>query len=153
MAAHTGAIATAACGLFAGAALYANVVDVPAMYEVGLQQFTQFHAKFIPRAAKLQGSLAVVGSIAAATKGAVGSHSGKESKLWLASAGLLFAVLPLTFWKIFPVNKEIADAAAKGEVADKEKFETWNKLHAVRTGLAITALTVMVFASCKKVKS
>jgi hypothetical protein len=123
------AIAVAAAGLFAGAALYITLVEHPARMACGppmaLAQFRQSY----PRAARLQAALAVLGCLAAAGAWTAGRPAG-----WLAAGLLLGAVVPLTLVAILPTNRRLLDPALPPDVPEvRQLLRRWGALHLART--------------------
>ena len=127
-----GIIATFACGVFFGAALYISVVQHPASLETG----TVFAGRFFPpmyrRASALQISAALVGALA----GIVAWFRGAGFE-WLAGALLLIAVIAFTLLWIMPVNHELLAPGRDPEAPDTEALlRRWAPLHGVRTALS-----------------
>jgi uncharacterized membrane protein len=133
-------LAVACCGLFAGAALYINVVEHPARMSCGVKIALCEWAPSYKRAAVMQASLAIVGGVAGVAmwvfQGGVG---------YLVGALLLFAVVPFTLVVVLPTNKRLLDLHANGEIANAhELLQRWNALHAVRTALSVAAFVCML---------
>ena len=132
-------IATLAAALFAGAALYVNLVEHPARMTLdpvcALAEFAPSYA----RATVMQASLAVVGFTAALVAWILGA-----SRVWLIGGCLLGAVVPFTLVAIFPTNKALL---AEGAASDARRLLVrWNRLHAVRTVLSLAALLLFLLA-------
>lgn len=141
MATLLGLLAVASCGLFAGAALYINVVEHPARMSCGVQVALRAFVPSYKRAAVMQASLALVGGVAGVLTWAFLGGLG-----YLVGALLLLAVVPFTLLVVFPTNKRLLDLHAKGEVGNAhELLQRWNGLHAVRTALSIAAFAFMLF--------
>ncbi|HYG86546.1 MAG TPA: DUF1772 domain-containing protein [Azospirillum sp.] len=94
------------------------------------------------RATVMQASLAVIGASAAGVAGFAGA-----SPMWLVAGLLLGTVVPFTLVVIMPTNKRLEDDAldTSGEVA-RTLLTRWGHLHAVRSGLSLLALTIMLGA-------
>ena len=133
-------VATLACGVFAGAALYINLVEHPARLSCGVAlAITEWKPSY-ERAAAMQVGLAVAGSVFAL----ISWRNGKES-LWLLGGALLFAVIPFTLIVILPTNKELQRDDL--DVARAELLlRRWNGLHAVRSVLATVAFLIFLYA-------
>ncbi|KAF8069484.1 hypothetical protein HT031_001600 [Scenedesmus sp. PABB004] len=101
-----------------------------------------------PRAAKLQGGLAVVGASAAAVAASRAPDAG-AARLWAAAAALLGGVWPWTLFAMMPTNKTILkqDAAAAEQAA---LLERWGRLHAARTALSAASLAVAIAALARR---
>ena len=137
-----GLLAVGCCGLFAGAALYINLVEHPARMSCGADIALREWAPSYRRAAVMQASLAVVGGVAGALAWAFLGGLG-----YLVGALFLLAVVPFTLLVVFPTDKRLLDLHAKGQADNAhELLERWNALHAVRTGLSVVAFVLMLFA-------
>ncbi len=135
-----GLLAVGCCGLFAGAALYINVVEHPARMSCGVEIALRQWAPSYKRAAVMQASLAVVGGVAGVLMWALVGGRG-----YLVGALLLLAVVPFTLLVVFPTNKRLLDLHAKGDVGDAhELLRRWNGLHAVRSALSVAAFGFML---------
>lgn len=135
-------IALLATGLFFGAALYISLAEHPARLQAGtdvaLRQFPHSYR----RAARLQASAAVIGSLAALAAWILGA-----SVLWALSAGLLFTVVPVTLLAIFPTNKKLRDPALQPtDPAAVQYLTKWGRLHWLRTGLSFLAFILQIAA-------
>ena len=135
-----GLLAVGCCGLFAGAALYVNLVEHPARMSCGVEIALREFAPSYKRAAVMQASLAVVGGVAGVLTWALAGGRG-----YLVRALLLLAMVPFTLLVVFPTNKRLLDLHAKSEVGDAhELLEWWNGLHAVRSALSVAAFVFML---------
>jgi Domain of unknown function (DUF1772) len=126
-------IAALSCALFAGAAVYINAVEHPARMSCGSEAAAAEWAPSYKRATWMQVPLAVVGFVCAVVAWLVGSSS-----WWLIGGVLLGLVVPFTLVVIMPTNKRLLSSHL-----DKRSEETrrllvrWNRLHSVRTALAL----------------
>jgi Domain of unknown function (DUF1772) len=137
-----GLVAVACCGLFAGAALYVNLVEHPARMSCGVEIALAEWAPSYRRATVMQASLAVVGGMTAVLAWASAGGLG-----YLVGGILLLAIVPFSLVVVFPTNKRLLDRQATREVGDAEQLlERWNALHAVRSGLSIVAFGFMLSA-------
>ena len=133
-------VAVACCGLFAGAALYINVVEHPARMSCGADVALREFVPSYKRAAVMQASLAVLGGVAGMSTWALGGGLG-----YLAGALLLLAIVPFTLLVVSPTNKLLLDLHAKGEVGNaRALLQRWNRLHAIRSALSVAAFAAMV---------
>jgi hypothetical protein len=133
-------LAMTSTALFFGAALYISLVEHPARLDAGLDVAIQQFPHSYRRAARLQASLAVIGSLAGVAAWLLGS-----SAWWAVSAGLLFAVVPLTVVVIFPTNKRLLDPDLEAtDPAAPSLLRRWGTLHWLRTGLSFLAFGVQV---------
>jgi Domain of unknown function (DUF1772) len=136
-------LATTSTAVFFGAALYISLVEHPARLEAGVDVALRQFPHSYRRAARLQASLAVIGSLAGVAAWLLGS-----SAWWAVSALLLFAVVPLTLVVIFPTNERLHDPTLKAtDPAALGLLLRWGALHWLRTGLSFLAFGVQVLQS------
>jgi hypothetical protein len=136
-----GLIAIIAAGLFAGAALYINLVEHPARVECGTETALAEFAPSYRRAAVLQASLALLGL-------------GSGVAAWLSlgylplliGGVLLGAVVPFTVIVIFPTNKRLLDPALDRRSKEaSDLLARWQRLHFVRTLLSLASFGVLAW--------
>ena len=136
-------LAVACCALFAGGAVYISLVEHPARQRLGRAEAIAQWEWSYRRAAPLQASLAVAGSL---TAGAVWLISG--APLWLWGGSALLAVVPLTLIVIFPVNRQLHDPALDRQSRRAALLlERWGRLHALRSVLGVLALLLLLIAT------
>jgi hypothetical protein len=134
-------VAALACGLFAGASVYINLVEHPARMECGVDIAANEFAPSYRRATVMQSTLAAVGVIASIAAWFAGA-----SFLWVVGGLLLGAVIPFTLIVILPTNKQLLNPAL-----DKHSGQTgqllarWGRLHAVRSVLSTAALLLFLY--------
>jgi hypothetical protein len=136
------AIATAAAGVFAGAAVYITVVEHPVRSMLAPEAARVQFDRSYHRAAPMQAGLAVAGTAAAIGAGVLGSA------WWLAVAAMLGAVIPLTLVVIAPTNRRLmAEDLAAADLPPL--LARWGMLHAVRSacGLAAFGFAVALLAA------
>src|SRR5262245_1987135 len=88
--------------LFAGAALYINLVEHPARMRCGSGLAATVFEPSYKRATVMQVPLAVVATISA-----IVCWWFLRSVLWITGAVLIFAVMPFTLIVIMPTNKQL----------------------------------------------
>ena len=138
-----GLLAVACCGLFAGAAIYINLVEHPARMSCGVEIALREFVPSYKRATLMQASLAVLGGLAGLAAWALRGGLG-----YLVGALLLLAVVPFTLIVIFPTNHALLDLHAKGQVGGAERLlGWWSALHAVRSVLSLVAFALMLSAA------
>ncbi len=131
-------LATLSAVLFAGAALYINVVEHPARMGLETRMAALQWAPSYKRATWLQAPLALVSLLGGAAAWFLGAQVG-----WLVGALLIGAVVPFTFIVIMPTNHKLLSPGRDLTSADtRELLEAWGKLHAVRTALSLVASIV-----------
>jgi ABC-type Fe3+-siderophore transport system permease subunit len=135
-----GLVAAACCGLFAGAAVYINVVEHPARMSCGVEAALQEFVPSYKRAAVMQALLAVIGGAAGVVVWALGSGPG-----YVIGGLLLLAVVPFTLLVVLPTNTRLLDLHARGDVGNAEELlRRWNRLHAVRSLLTVAGFIAML---------
>lgn len=134
-------LAVLSAALFAGAALYINVVEHPARMGLDTRLAALQWAPSYQRATWLQAPLAVISFVA----GAIVWWQGGGVP-WLVAALLVGAVVPFTFLVIMPTNhqllapgRDLASAETRGLLV------RWGQLHAVRTALSIAGTLVYLW--------
>ena len=133
-------VSVLACSLFAGAALYVNLVEHPARMTCGVElAATEFPPSY-RRGTTMQATLAAVGllsSIAAWFAGA--------TLWWLLAGVLLGSVIPFTLIVILPTNRRLLSPALDRRSAEAERLlARWGRLHAVRSVLSGVALLLFL---------
>jgi len=133
-------IATYACGLFAGAALYVELVEHPARIECGTDlALTEFGPSY-RRGTVMQVSLAALSFLAS-----LGGWIISSNIVWLIGGILIVSVIPFTLIAILPINKQLLDPSLdRNSKLASDLLKRWGKLHAVRSALSTTALLVFL---------
>jgi hypothetical protein len=131
-------IATLSAALFAGAALYINVVEHPARMGLETNIAALQWAPSYQRATWLQAPLAIVSLIGGVAVWLAGGGAG-----WLLAALLIGAVVPFTFGVIMPTNhKLLAPGRDLASAETRELLVRWGRLHAARTALSLAATAI-----------
>src|SRR5215472_10321161 len=134
-------VATAAAGVFFGAAVYVNLVEQPARLSCGLSlAVTEWRPSYW-RGTLMQAPLALAGSVAALLAWWSERNAG-----WLIGGVLLFLVIPFTLIVIFPTNKKLErrELDVNSEEA-RRLLQRWGQLHAVRSALSGMAFLVFLW--------
>ncbi len=133
--------ATMSSGLFAGAAVYINLVEHPARMQTGIRPALTEFAPSYHRATVTQVSLASAGFLSAFVAWRFRSDS-----RWLIGGGLLVSVIPFTALAILPTNKKLLDPETANDLDLSEELLTrWGRLHAVRSVLSLASLLTFLF--------
>jgi hypothetical protein len=132
--------ATAAGGLFAGAALYVTLVEHPARTGCGpLLAVAQFRRSY-PRGAALQAPLAAAGCLAGVAAWLSGAPAG-----WLGAGVLLAAVVVYTLAVVAPTNRRLLDPALEPDTPEASRLlSRWGYLHLARTVASLLAFGWML---------
>jgi len=134
-------IATFCAALFAGAALYINVVEHPSRMGLDTRIAAAQWAPSYKRATWLQAPLALVSLLGGVAAWLLGAGAG-----WLVAAVLIGSVVPFTFIGIMPTNhKLLAPGRDLSSAETRMLLERWGRLHAVRTALSIAASIVYIW--------
>jgi hypothetical protein len=136
-------LAIVATGLFAGAALYINLVEHPARMECGTELAAAEFPPSYRRASVLQATLAAVGLASG-----LGAWLALDRAALLIASILIGAVIPFTLIVVFPTNRRLLDPELdRSSPATTRLLDRWQRLHAVRTVLSITALIVLAWST------
>src|SRR5262245_57121952 len=136
-------VAILACGLFAGAAVYINLVEHPARLSCGTEIAARQWAPSYHRATLMQAPLALT-----ATVGGVAQWLQTGDATWLYGSALIFAVVPVTLLVIFPTNKRLLQPGRNlASPETRSLLERWGRLHILRTVLSVTASIVFIRAA------
>lgn len=136
-------LAITAAGLFAGAALYINVVEHPARVECGTAAALAEFAPSYRRATRMQASLAAVAFLSGIAAWLRLGHIAL-----LVAAVLIGAVIPFTLIVIAPTNRQLLDPALDRTSPDASALlARWQRLHAVRTVLSLAAFGLLVWCT------
>jgi hypothetical protein len=133
-------LATFATGVFAGAAVYVNLVEHPARLSCGTDVAVQEFVPSYRRASVMQASLAIVGA-------ACGLIAGwqLQDNLLIVAALLISAVVPFTLAVIAPTNKQLLNPSLdrRGPLA-AALLRRWGWLHGVRSVLSVVAFVLFL---------
>lgn len=142
MAEAIGALATLACSLFAGAAVYITFVEHPARLSCGTEIAARQWAPSYKRATVMQASLAALATLAGITVWLAGAGAA-----WLIGALCIASVIPFTLVVILPTNKRLLEPGRDlGSAQTRQLLEAWGRLHAVRSLLSVAATIVFLYA-------
>jgi len=127
--------AVLAAALFAGAALYINVVEHPARMSLETRAAAAQWAPSYQRATWLQAPLALISLLAGVVVWLLGAGNG-----WLVAAVLVGAVVPLTFGIIMPTNHRLLTPGRDLASAEtRALLVRWGQLHSLRTILSLAS--------------
>ena len=139
-------VAVLACGLFAGASVYINLVEHPARMECGVEIAATEFAPSYRRATIMQATLAALGLLASFAAWLAGA-----TFWWLVAGALLGSVIPFTLLVILPTNKQLLSPVLDRRSADTERLlARWGRLHTVRSVLSGLALLLFLYLAIFK---
>ncbi len=128
-------LATVCAAIFAGAAIYISVVQHPAAIRAGNAVAARFFPHMYRRAAPMQASLALVGSLAGLLAWLWGS-----GVQWAVGALLLGSVVPVTVLWIKPVNDRLLAPDLDPETPQvAELLRSWGRRHRLRSVSSLLA--------------
>jgi Domain of unknown function (DUF1772) len=131
-------IATVTAAIFAGAALYINLVEHPARMMLETKSAALQWAPSYRRATWMQAPLALVSLGAGLLSWWMGG-----GMAWATAALLMGAVVPFTFLGIMPTNHSLLEPGRDLTSSEtRALLDRWVKLHAVRTVLSLLATVV-----------
>jgi Domain of unknown function (DUF1772) len=134
-------VATFASGIFAGAAVYVNLVEHPARLSCGVQLAVTEWRPSYKRGTLMQAPLAVVGSLSAF----ISWWSGRRLS-WLLGGVLLLLIIPFTLVVILPTNKRLESQELNWRSEEAGSLlRRWGRLHAVRSIMGGTAFLIFLF--------
>ena len=137
-------VAAFCTAIFAGAALYINVVEHPARMCGDTRSALTQWAPSYKRATRMQVPLALIGLLTSTAAWLLGA-----SVWWLVAGLLIGAVVPYTLIGILPTNHTLL--ATDPDAASAEArvlLERWSTLHAVRTALGLVAFALLLWQLC-----
>jgi hypothetical protein len=126
------------CLLFAGAAIYINLVEHPARLDCDTKTAAMVWAPSYKKATVMQAPLATLSFLAG-----VGACLLGGGILWLIGAVLIGLVVPFTFIAVMPTNHQLlAPGRDLSSAETRSLLEKWGRLHAVRSVLSFLASIV-----------
>jgi hypothetical protein len=137
-----GALATLACSLFAGAAVYITLVEHPARLSCGTEIAARQWAPSYKRATVMQVLLATAATLAGLVAWLAGGGAA-----WLIGALAIASVVPFTLVVVLPTNTRLLEPGRDlGSAETRQLLEAWGRLHAVRSLLSVVATLVFLYA-------
>ena len=134
-------IAVLAAAIFAGAAVYINLVEHPARMTLDTKSAALEWATSYSRATWMQAPLALLSLFAGLASWLLGGGIG-----WAIAALVVGGVVPFTFLGVMPTNKALlAPGRDLTSPETRELLVRWDKLHAVRTVLSVAATLLYLF--------
>jgi hypothetical protein len=135
-------LAVLCCILFAGAAIYINLVEHPARMGCDTKTAATVWAPSYKKATVMQAPLAIISFLAG-----VGAWLFGGGILWLFGGLLIGLVVPFTFIAVMPTNHQLlAPGRDLSSVETRSLLEKWGRLHAVRSVLSFLASIMYLVA-------
>jgi hypothetical protein len=140
-----GQLALIVAAVFAGAALYVNIVEQPARLSLDDHALIQEWKPSYKRGFAMQAPLAILGCLFGLVAWwQVGGW------LWLLGAIFMIANWPYTLLGIMPTNNQLMATEPAAAGSDTRKLiQAWAELHAVRTALGFAAVLAFLWASVR----
>ncbi len=134
-------LAVLATVVFAGAAIYINLVEHPARMGCATEIAATVWAPSYKRATVMQALLALIGFLSGLVAWLLGA-----GLMWLIAALFIFAVVPVTLIIIFPTNRKLlAPGRDLGSSETRELLVKWGQLHAIRSVLSLVASVIFIW--------
>ncbi len=134
-------LAILATTVFAGAAIYINLVEHPARMGCATEIAATVWAPSYKRATVMQALLALIGFLSGLVAWLLGA-----GLMWLIAALFIFAVVPITLIIIFPTNRKLlAPGRDLGSAETRELLVVWGRLHAIRSVLSLIASVIFIW--------
>ena len=133
-------LATFCTAIFAGAAIYINLVEHPARLELGTAAAVRQWRPSYQRATLMQASLAGIAFLSSLSAWLIDRNTA------MLAAGLAIGfVIPFTLIVIFPTNRQLEDPTLDStSLSTASLLAKWNRLHAVRSGASLLALLIQL---------
>src|SRR5262249_1869451 len=136
-------VAVVACALFAGAAVYINLVEHPGRLACGTEVAARQWAPGYKRATVMQAPPAVNAALAGLAR-----WPGDGGVLWLGGAVSILAVVPVTLLVIFRTNTRLLEPGRDLASAETHRLlVAWGRLHGIRSVLSLIASALYVWAA------
>jgi hypothetical protein len=138
----TGDLALATAAVFAGAAIYVNVVEQPARLTLDNSALLSEWQQGYPRGSMMQASLAIVSGVLAAL-----AFIFTYDWRWLLGAALILAPWPYTIFIIMPTNHVLKSTQPEQATEQtRELVQQWGRLHMGRSALGLLAVAADLWA-------
>lgn len=133
-------IAALSCTIFAGAAIYINLVEHPARMGCPTDLAATVWAPSYKRATFMQAPLALISSAAAMVSWFLGG-----GVFWLVGGAIIVAVVPFTLLVIAPTNRDLLKPGRDLTSPNtRALLDRWGQLHAVRSFLSLVASAIFL---------
>ena len=137
-----GELALTIAAVFTGAAIYINIAEQPARFQLDNRSLLAEWKPAYKRGYIMQASPAIVGGIFGLV-----AYFGALDWRWLLGALVLLAIWPYTIFVIMPTNRHLMDTPSEAATAEtRHMLERWGALHAGRSALGLVATLIFLWA-------
>jgi len=143
-------ISTLTSGIFAGGALYINLVESPARSTHDAETAVTIWKPSFIRARFCMSKLTFISGLSSI--GAYYLAGNKCPMKWLLAGSMMLTIAPYTIFFMVPTNEELLETEKcieKGTPHIEEKLQLWDKRHAVRTAISFGAFGYMLYLLSK----
>ena len=137
---------TLTSGMFAGGAMYINMVESPArLTHDGETAVTIWKPSFL-RAQYCMSKLTITSGFCSLL--AYWLSEDRHPTKWLLAGGLMLTIPPYTIFFICPTNNELIETEKcieNGNSWIEDKLSLWNTRHAVRSAISLSAFGYMLW--------
>jgi hypothetical protein len=139
-------IAVLSATIFAGAAIYINLVEHPARMGCSTERAATEWVPSYKRATLMQAPLAVISSVSGIAAWWIGS-----GLPWLLGAILIFAVVPYTLLIIEPTTNKplLVPGRDRRSAETRSLLIRWGRLHAIRSVLGLVSSVLFIWQLVK----
>ena len=138
-----GHLALTVAAAFTGAAIYINIAEQPARFQLDDHALIAEWQGAYKRGYIMQASLVVVGGVL----GLIAFLSTLEWR-WLVGAVVLLANWPYTIYVIMPTNRRLMDTPPDTATAEtRQMIRQWAILHGGRSALGLVATLIFLWAT------
>ncbi len=138
----SGQVALLLAAVFAGAALYVNLVEQPARLTLDDRALLAEWKPSYDKGKMMQASLALLATLA----GLLAAYESGRA-IWLLGAALMLASWPYTLMVIMPTNRALhATAIDSAGPETRRLIEKWGRLHAARTAFGMAGTLAFLWA-------
>ena len=126
--------------MFTGAAIYVNLAEQPSRLSLEDRALLAEWKPSYKRGFAMQAPLAAAAGVLG-----VAAYFTNQDWRWLLGAALILANWPYTLLGILPTNNKLM-ATTEASAGTRQMIETWGRLHAIRSGLGLTATLAFLWA-------
>ena len=143
-------ISTLTSGMFAGGAIYINLVESPARLTHDAETALTIWKPSLIRAGRYMSSIALTSAISSVAVYWLTEE--RCFRTWLLAGGMMSTIPIFSIVCVLPTNKELLETEKcldKGTTWIVNKLNSWNKLHAVRSVISLGSFAYMMWLLSK----